>query len=303
MAYIFLDETFSYRPEDQYQNEIRVAEYFRRRGGNVDRIDEDDLHRPDWHVQFKGTDFLCEVKSVFSARRGDNPENDFDKRFRVPVLQHFQQKRLQCIPCMVSVHCDTMTAPDPEITNNFIKWLDTSVNLLYKQEIPMPDNWKTDTRAPGYYFAYFPIPQGKMGIVRTLSISVTFSSKISSLQLFIPSYGGINQRPLEKSIAKAVEQLNQEADYRNKPDIPRVITVSIRDGVALLEWSDLKTLIDKLLSHYVTLSAIAIFRWIPTSDDLFCRWFLSFTVFHNPKATDSLRLSLDVFNDEFAVQI
>jgi hypothetical protein len=141
-------------------------------------------------------------------------------------------------------------------------------------------------------------------IDRAINIRISPEEHNSELIVTIPAYGEINPLPFQKRVSKAVKQLDEEAIFRSSPTMPRVVVLSIKDGIGI-DWSSTIQQVQKLLSRYRKLSAIAIFRWTPEENPFenpATRWFLAFTVFHNPYIDYVSPLPIAVFDDGSSTQ-
>lgn len=299
MAQVFLDEIESLKLSEQDQTERCIAEYFLRRGWYVERIDEDERKRPDFFISFNDTQLLCEVKTISSSHRGDHPEDTFDKDFRNPVLNYFQRQSFHNLSYSVVIDSDTMTAPSKEESSQFSQWLGESLISIHQGAIPY--DWKCINYNLGTFYLseYKFLSNRPNNTPNSLHIHISPKQFASHLDVFIPSYGGINTGPLRDRIKKAVTQLDDEANYRNKLLIPRIVAIALRGGLGL-DFSTTINCLYTLLCSYKQLSAIAILNWIPETASLSTRWFLGWIILHNQQGTNLLPGS--VFDDGYSKQ-
>jgi len=301
MERVFLDEVMHLELSEQARSEHCVAEYFLRRGWQVERIAEDAQKRPDWFISLGDTQLLCEVKTISSARRGDHPEDIFDTNFRNPVLAYFQRGSFRNLPYSIALHNNTMTAPSKEEAIQFAEWLGEAVLKIDQSIIPI--GWECVHHHFGvFYAATYTFASGRPnGTPNTLDIHLSREFHAARLHIMIPAYGSINSGPLQDRVRKAIRQLDDEAMYRKNLALPRVITIALRDGIRF-DWSVTIDQLRNLLCRYSQLSAIAIFHWTPETHHLDTRWFLSFVVLHNQQSQHVNPLPALVFEDGYAKQ-
>lgn len=304
MERVFLDEVMPLKLSEQARTERYVAEYFLRRGWQVERIDEDAQKRPDWFISSGDTQLLCEVKTISSARRGDHPEDIFDTNFRNPVLDYFQRGRFRNLPYSIVLDDDTMTAPSKAEALQFAEWLGEA--LLKIHDGVLPTGWERVDYYLGVFFAatYTFASTRPNGTSNRLHIRLSPERLVSQLHITIPAYGGINSGPLQDRVRKAVKQLDDEAHYRKNLAMPRIIAIALRDGIGF-DWSATIDHLHALLCRYHQLSAIAILHWTPEADPfvhLDARWFLAFVVLHNQQSQMVNPLPALVFEDGFSKQ-
>jgi len=289
--------------DEEGRNEAYVGEYFRRREWQVDRIDSDEqkrpqgLHKPDWLISSGDVQFLCEVKTVLSARRGCHQESEFDRHFRTPLKNIFGEGRFHNLPYDVIVHNSTMTVPAEGETARFSKWLEDSLFRIHQGQ--KPRRWKRFNSLSGYFYSgEYPLCSSAESR-RTVDVEVSQRETGGGVRITIPAYGSINSRSLQSCIRKAKQQLDDEAQYRNDPTMPRVVAIAVHNGLQF-DWSDAVRVVSDLLRRYTQLSAAALFIWVSEEGDLWqlnTRWHLAFHVLHNPWLKGTRALPLEVFDD------
>jgi hypothetical protein len=281
-----------------------VLTHFEKRGAQPKVIQRTLRQTPDLVLIWEGCPILCEVKVVQSSRRGIDTSDTFDRDFRKPVLDHFKRKSLQKLPFYVVIDNDRMESPTKEESKAFAAELE---NALIQLKIgSVPSGWERVQYPPNiqpnsafFLWRYRIMESRKDAKERLFQIRVSYNDK---LIIDIPTYGGLNCRPIAQDISNADDQLREYANSQNIPDALRLVAFLIKDGLDFHILSFVRTVRHALSSH-IEIGGVVFFQWALEGSEFTSRQFLRPTLLHNDWSPPNHSIPDGLFDDGVSSQI
>ncbi len=294
------------------QEECLIQKYWESRGFTIRRLDDKERganpeQACEWFIHSDSDEFLCEVKTITSVKRGKSTGDDFKKKLRDRVKSYIQSvQKFQGLSYRLRIDSDDCYVPPQEDLNKFLKWLKHS--LLNIDAGNIPHGWSVGkANAFQYFYASYSFRSAVSDDTSGADIQLfLYRTQNNELEVTVHWYGDLNASRIEDVIKKAQKQLQKSSE--SYPNAARLIILTFASqtyttvkseqvafsGLAFME-DQLWCTIQRSLKKHPSLSAIAILDWQQINTPRF--W-----VIHNPYLQVVKPLNKSVFDDGDSTQ-